>query len=64
VLASSKNANKRTPLAIVLEPSKELAQQTFNELKRLQSHMPPPELRQILLVGGQSGKEQDDVTPS
>jgi len=42
-----------------LEPSRDLAQQTLDELSRFERYLPQPGLRQLLLVGGQSNREQE-----
>jgi len=41
-----------TPLAIVLEPSRDLAEQTYQCLNDYKKHMPPPRLATMLAVGG------------
>ena len=54
-------ACRRAPLAIILEPSRDLAQQTLDELSRFERYLPQPGLRQLLLVGGQSNREQENA---
>lgn len=46
------------PQAIIIEPSRELAEQTFQQLEKFKKHLKDPEIRVELLVGGQSSKEQ------
>jgi ATP-dependent RNA helicase DDX1 len=41
-----------TPLCIILEPSRDLAEQTFRCLLDYKKHMPAPALEAVLLVGG------------
>ena len=40
----------RTPLAIIIEPSKELAQQVVDQIIHFKKHLPAPALREILLM--------------
>lgn len=46
------------PQAIIIEPSRELAEQTFQQLEKFRKYMKDPCIREYLLVGGQSSKEQ------
>lgn len=46
------------PQAIVIEPTKELAEQTFNQFEKFKKYLKDPALREVLLIGGQSSKEQ------
>lgn len=46
------------PQALVLEPSRELAEQTLRELDSFKRHLAAPEVRTMLAVGGQPVKEQ------
>jgi superfamily II DNA/RNA helicase len=44
---------KKTPLAIVLEPTRELAIQTHEEFKKFQKYLPPPQIdlcMQLILI--------------
>jgi hypothetical protein len=50
---------RRSPLALVLEPTRDLALQTLGELQRFAAHLPAPGLRQVALVGGQAPREYD-----
>lgn len=47
----------RTPSAIILEPSYELAQQTYKVITDLKRHLSSPALQSVLLVGGMQPKE-------
>lgn len=47
----------RTPSAIILEPSRELAQQTHENIVAMKRHLSAPALRSVLLVGGTQPKE-------
>lgn len=46
------------PQAIIIEPSRELAEQTFQQLEKFRKHLKDPNVREYLLIGGQSSKEQ------
>ena len=47
----------RTPSAIILEPSRDLAQQTHDAVTSLKRHLTSPTLQSVLLVGGTQPKE-------
>ena len=42
----------------LIEPSRELAEQTFQQLEKFKKFLKDPTLREYLLIGGQSSKEQ------
>ena len=46
------------PQSIIIEPSRELAEQTFQQLEKFKKHLTDPQIRVQLLVGGQSSGEQ------
>lgn len=46
------------PQAIIIEPSRELAEQTYQQLEKFGKYLKDPCVRSYLLVGGQSSKEQ------
>jgi ATP-dependent RNA helicase DDX1 len=46
------------PQAIIIEPSRELAEQTFQQLEKFKKYMKDPSIREFLLIGGQSSKDQ------
>jgi ATP-dependent RNA helicase DDX1 len=52
---------KRTPLAIILEPSLELAQQTHEELNKFMQFLPEPRVASGLFLGGQPSQAQVNV---
>lgn len=52
--ASGKRTSGRAPLAIILEPSKELAQQTFDQIVQFKKYLPAPSLKEMLLIGGEN----------
>lgn len=49
------------PLAIVLEPAKDLAEQVFGEIDRLKRYVVAPKVRQVLLIGGADARKQERV---
>lgn len=51
------NQNDSSPKAIILEPSRELAEQTHNCILNFKKYL-PGEIRQCLLIGGISAKDQ------
>ncbi|KAH8369627.1 hypothetical protein KR093_000368, partial [Drosophila rubida] len=46
------------PQAIIIEPSRELAEQTYNQLEKFKVHLGNPEVRSLLLIGGVRVEEQ------
>lgn len=46
------------PQAIIIEPSRELAEQTFQQLEKFKKYLKDPVIREYLLIGGMSSKEQ------
>eukprot|EP01113_Clastostelium_recurvatum_P036417 TRINITY_DN5186_c0_g1_i1.p1 TRINITY_DN5186_c0_g1~~TRINITY_DN5186_c0_g1_i1.p1 ORF type:complete len:740 (-),score=190.47 TRINITY_DN5186_c0_g1_i1:11-2194(-) len=48
----------RRPLCVILEPSRELAEQTHQALLSFAKFLPPPQLSHLLLVGGVSNAPQ------
>lgn len=49
---------RRHPMAIIVEPTLELAQQSHAEVHKFIKHLPPPELRCELFIGGVSTQPQ------
>lgn len=50
VKSSSGDARKK-PLALILEPSKELAEQTMNQVRLFKKNLPTPGISETLLIG-------------
>eukprot|EP00035_Acanthoeca_spectabilis_P037034 m.43232 g.43232 ORF g.43232 m.43232 type:complete len:731 (+) comp8404_c0_seq2:376-2568(+) len=48
----------RTPMAIVIEPSRELAEQTFAQIELFRKNLPSPGVKTVSLIGGGNTKEQ------
>ncbi|XP_050521813.1 ATP-dependent RNA helicase Ddx1 [Daktulosphaira vitifoliae] len=46
------------PFAIIIEPSRELAEQTCNQIKKIKKFIINPNVKDLLVVGGISVKEQ------
>jgi ATP-dependent RNA helicase DDX1 len=46
------------PLAIILEPSKELAEQTLKQVQNFKKYLKNPTIKELLIVGGVPVKEQ------
>lgn len=46
------------PQAIIIEPSRELAEQTYNQIEKFRIHIKNPIVKQLLVIGGTSAKEQ------
>lgn len=46
------------PQAIIIEPSRELAEQTFQQLEKFKKYLKDPQIRISVIIGGQSSKEQ------
>jgi ATP-dependent RNA helicase DDX1 len=49
--------SNRSPLAIVLEPARDLAEQTYDAFVSLSKYMTDPEVRSVLIVGGDDDKK-------
>jgi ATP-dependent RNA helicase DDX1 len=49
---------KNAPQAIIIEPSRELAEQTFNQILKFKKHLADPALRELLVIGGVNVKDQ------
>lgn len=52
------------PQAIIIEPSRELAEQTYNQIQKFKTHLKDPTIRELLVIGGISVKEQIAVLNS
>ena len=51
-MAGKVTVTKRKPLAIILEPTRELAQQTHDAIVSFMKYLPPPKIDTLLVVGG------------
>ncbi|KAK3085895.1 hypothetical protein FSP39_010136 [Pinctada imbricata] len=52
------------PQAIIIEPSRELAEQTYTQIKKFNVHLSNPSVRVLLIIGGVNVKDQVDVLQS
>ncbi|KAL3288654.1 hypothetical protein HHI36_003087 [Cryptolaemus montrouzieri] len=46
------------PQAIIIEPSRELAEQTCDQIKKFKKYLDNPKIRELLVIGGVNVKEQ------
>ncbi|XP_063170764.1 ATP-dependent RNA helicase DDX1 [Candoia aspera] len=46
------------PKALIVEPSRELAEQTLNNVKQFKKYVDNPKLRELLIIGGVAAREQ------
>ncbi|KAK0051371.1 ATP-dependent RNA helicase DDX1, partial [Biomphalaria pfeifferi] len=60
---SSAKTTKATnaPQAIIIEPSRELAEQTLSQIQKFKKHLSNPDVRELLIIGGVNVKEQMDA---
>ncbi|XP_067840393.1 ATP-dependent RNA helicase DDX1 [Heptranchias perlo] len=56
-VAQTKNL-PNAPKALIIEPSRELAEQTLNNVKQFKKNVVDPKLRELLIIGGVSAKDQ------
>ncbi|GIY53024.1 ATP-dependent RNA helicase DDX1 [Caerostris extrusa] len=49
---------KNAPQAIIIEPSRELAEQTLKCIQNFKKYVKDPKIRELLIIGGVSAKEQ------
>nr|CAB3236898.1 ATP-dependent RNA helicase DDX1-like [Phallusia mammillata] len=57
-LAKQSRKDPNSPYAIIIEPSRELAEQTANIIKLLKKNISKPELFEVLVVGGVPASDQ------
>ncbi|CAG5928137.1 unnamed protein product [Menidia menidia] len=55
---SQVKASSNAPKALIIEPSKELAEQTLNNVKQFKKYVDNPKVRDLLVIGGVPAKEQ------
>ncbi|XP_010125024.1 PREDICTED: ATP-dependent RNA helicase DDX1-like, partial [Chlamydotis macqueenii] len=46
------------PKALIVEPSRELAEQTLNNVKQFKKYVDNPKLRELLIIGGVAARDQ------
>ncbi|GFO46712.1 ATP-dependent RNA helicase ddx1, partial [Plakobranchus ocellatus] len=49
------------PQAIIIEPSRELAEQTLTQLQKFKKYISNPEVRELLIIGGVNVRDQTEV---
>ncbi|KAK9873817.1 hypothetical protein WA026_002175 [Henosepilachna vigintioctopunctata] len=50
--------SNNAPQAIIIEPSRELAEQTCDQIKKFKKYLDNPKIRELLVIGGINVKEQ------
>ncbi|XP_043076509.1 ATP-dependent RNA helicase DDX1 [Puntigrus tetrazona] len=55
---SQVKSSSNAPRALIIEPSKELAEQTLNNVNQFKKYVDNPKLRDLLIIGGVAAKEQ------
>ncbi|XP_064640088.1 ATP-dependent RNA helicase DDX1-like isoform X2 [Lineus longissimus] len=58
--AASKGPAPNAPYAIIIEPSRELAEQTLNQVRKFKKHLKDILIQELLLIGGIPAKDQID----
>uniref|UniRef100_T1J2C5 ATP-dependent RNA helicase n=1 Tax=Strigamia maritima TaxID=126957 RepID=T1J2C5_STRMM len=56
--SGSSNTQQNAPQAIIIEPSRELAEQTYKQIEMFKQCMSNPSIRQLLIIGGVAAKDQ------
>ncbi|OQV19902.1 ATP-dependent RNA helicase DDX1 [Hypsibius exemplaris] len=46
------------PMAVIIEPTRELAEQAFKEIKHFRKYLENPSIRELLIVGGTNARDQ------
>ncbi|XP_053565637.1 ATP-dependent RNA helicase DDX1 [Bombina bombina] len=62
-VAQTKNL-PNLPKALIIEPSRELAEQTLNNVKQFKKYVDNPKLRELLIIGGVAAKDQLSILES
>lgn len=52
------------PQAIIIEPSRELAEQTHNQIQKFKKHLKEPEVKELLVIGRTNIRDQIDALQS
>jgi ATP-dependent RNA helicase DDX1 len=55
---------KRSPMALILEPARDLAEQVFNSIEDLSKYVQAPSIKSLLLVGGDESRKLEKVINS
>ncbi|XP_016391527.1 ATP-dependent RNA helicase DDX1-like [Sinocyclocheilus rhinocerous] len=61
---SQVKSSSNAPRSLIIEPSKELAEQTLNNVNQFKKYVDNPKLRDLLIIGGVAAKEQLSILES
>ena len=62
---SAKSRPPNAPFALIIEPSRELAEQTHSQIQKFKKHLGNnPKIKELLIMGGTSAKDQIDTLMS
>ncbi|XP_014470350.1 PREDICTED: ATP-dependent RNA helicase Ddx1 [Dinoponera quadriceps] len=56
--SQSGKPTSNAPQAIIIEPSRELAEQTYNQIQKFKTYLKDPTIRELLVIGGVNVKDQ------
>ncbi|EFN80062.1 ATP-dependent RNA helicase Ddx1 [Harpegnathos saltator] len=56
--SQSGKPTSNAPQAIIIEPSRELAEQTYSQIQKFKTHLKDPMVRELLVIGGVNVKDQ------
>lgn len=56
--ASPKNRPPNAPFAVIMEPSRELTEQTADQIAKFGKHLREPRVRTVCCVGGGNTRDQ------
>ncbi|XP_066290913.1 ATP-dependent RNA helicase DDX1-like isoform X1 [Branchiostoma lanceolatum] len=64
VASSHSKPQPNAPKALIIEPSRELAEQTLNNVKMFKKHINDPPIRELLIIGGVPVRDQLQILDS
>mmetsp|Transcript_19073 Transcript_19073/g.43313 ORF Transcript_19073/g.43313 Transcript_19073/m.43313 type:complete len:841 (-) Transcript_19073:149-2671(-) len=59
--ATAKAKSGRAPMCMILEPTRDLAEQTFKVIEKFSKHLEDPPVKNVLLVGGADDQAQQSA---
>lgn len=62
--AANSKPQPNAPQAIIIEPSRELAEQTYDQIEKFKKHLNDPVVKSLLLIGGVKLEQQRSVLQS
>ncbi|XP_058832417.1 ATP-dependent RNA helicase Ddx1-like [Topomyia yanbarensis] len=62
--ATEDQPKPNAPQALIIEPSRELAEQTFDQIQKFKKHLKDPNVRELLLIGGVRIQDQLETLQS